>query len=302
MPTSFFDRPVTNKGPSPLTVDMDTAMAAQQGAMPPATVNENFFGENAAKSVQRANTPPDPQQQTNEALINAVNALNQNVANQSTAMNNLAAGSDPRAQMAAMAQFEQAKAQQQGYIQQFNPPEAPSTDDLLTDGEAIKSFVEKSRNWALNVARAEFAPLAQQMQSITALAEPILSESRDRAWGKAAEQLRSRGFGDENMPQLRQLTEAIAQRSYGNDWNEQQKFLMNPDAMRYASEAAYEQMGNKMPARGEAPPVGAPQGRGGKQTSSSKSSSVMDSIGKRLGIAISPETHEKFNDYKRSHG
>ena len=295
MAESFFDRPSTS-GPA---VDMATAATAASHPMtPPAEVNESFFGEAEAKAKKApdpppAAAPPDPN------MLQTMQALNQNLQQQNQVMQQMAAGSDPRAQVAAMAQFEQARQNQQQYVQQFAPPKIDDVDDLVTDGEAIKDFVEKTSSWALQVARAEYAPVMQQMQTITALAEPVLQDARDRAWEKTEGQLRDRGFQEEMMPQLRQLTEQIAQRSY-QDWNEQQKFLMNADAMRYSAEAGYEQMGGKMPLRGEGPPVNAPQSRGGQGSGGQSESPMMQQVAERLGIPISPETHQKFRDFQRS--
>ena len=298
MGNSFFDGPT---GPT-TTVDMATAAVARPSSPAPATVNEAFFGEKRVEA-RKAAVPATATQQDHvqEQLVATVAAMNKNLEQQNVAMNNLAQASDPRAQMAAMAQFEQMKAQQQNYIQQYKPPDPGDLDDLVTDGEAIKNFVERTSNWALQTARAEMAPLVQQMQAVTVLAEPVLQDARNRAWENAAAQLRTRGFQDEHLPQMRQLTEAIAQRSY-KDPTEQQKFLLNADGMRYAAEAAFEQLGNKMPARGEAPPVGAPESRGGRRPASAGASPMMQSIGERLGIEISPETHQKFNEFKKANG
>jgi len=298
MPNSFFDGPT---GPT-TTVDMKTAAVARPATLPPATVNEAFFGEK--RTAERKAAAPATTSATDQVqaqLVDTVAAMNKNIEQQNVAMQNLAQASDPRAQMAAMAQFEQMKQQQQNYIQQYKPPDAGDLDDLVTDGEAIKNFVERTSNWALQSARAEMAPLVEQMRAVTELSAPVLQDARNRAWENAAGQLRSRGFQEEHLPQMRQLTEAIAQRSY-QDPTEQQKFLLNADGMRYAAEAAYEQLGNKMPARGEAPPVGAPESRGGRRPESAGASPMMQSIGERLGIDISPETHQKFADFKRANG
>jgi len=297
MAESFFETGTKSTGPA---VDMATAAtAASHPAMPAADVNESFFGENAAKAKKEATpAPATPETQTNSALLEAVTALNTTVAQQGQVMAQMAQGSNPHNQVQAMAQFEQARQNQQAYINNLQPPKVEDVDDLVTDGEAVQTFVERSRNWALQVARAEYAPMAQQVQTLTALAEPVLQDARDRAWTKTEEQLKTRGFQDENMAELRQITEQIAQRSY-QDWNEQQKFLMNPDAMRYSAEAGYEQLGNKMPARGEAPPVNAPRSRGGQSAGGTTVSPYMAEVQKRLGIEISPETHQKFADFQR---
>lgn len=298
MAESFFDT-----GPKPGergAVDMATAAtAASHPAVPPAPVNETFFGEQEATAKKEATPePPAPEVQTNQALLGAVEALNQTVAQQGQILQQVAQGSSPANQVQAMAQFEQARQNQQAYINNLQPPKIDDVDDLVTDGEAVQSFVERSREWALQVARAEYAPMAQQVQTLSALAEPVLQDARDRAWQKTADQLEQRGFGEEQMGEMRQITEQIAQRSYP-DWNEQQKFLMNPDAMRYSAEAGYEQLGGKMPARGASPPVNAPRSRGGQSTGGSAPSPVMQQVAARLGIEISPETHAKFAEFQR---
>jgi hypothetical protein len=267
--------------------------------MDPAPVNESFFGEEASKASKEEPAQAPKEEGINRELLTAVEALNKTVENQGAVMQQMAAGSNPANQVQAMAQFEQARQAQQAYFQGLQPPTIEDVDDLVSDGEAVQSFVERSRTWALQAARAEYAPVVEQMKTITALAEPVLQDARDRAWTKTEEQLRARGFQDEQMGQLRQITEQIAQRSY-QDWNEQQKFLMNADAMRYSAEAGYEQLGGKMPARGEAPPVNAPQSRGGQSSGAASVSPYMAEVQRRLGIEISPETHQKFADFQRS--
>lgn len=304
MVQSFFDRgPATRTGGPPTAVDMETAATAtaHPGAAT-AAVEETFFGEKEAKR-REAEKPPDPAQesanQDTKNLIAAIQSQGQTVAGLQQAVQQMAASANPNAQMQAMAQFEQARAQQNNMLQQMQPPSVEDPDELVSDGEAAKDFIERSRNWALQSARAEYAPVMQQMQMITTLAEPLLNDARDRAWHKTTEQLAERGYQPEQMGELRQLTEAIATRSY-QDWQEQQKFLMNPDAMRFSAEAAFEALGNQMPARGEVPPVNAPRTRGGAQETSPKENSYMKQVGERLGIDISPETHQQMTDFQKA--
>jgi hypothetical protein len=298
MAGSFFD--TGPKSGSRGAVDMQTAAtAAAHPRVPPAEVEESFFGEREVVRKKEATPePPGPEAQTNIALLGAVEALNNTVSQQGKILQQVAQGSNPQNQVQAMAQFEQARRQQQEYINNLQPPRVEDVDELVTDGEAVQSFVERSRNWALQVARAEYAPLARQVQTLSALAEPVLQDARDRAWQKTQDQLEQRGFQPEQMAEMRQITEQIAQKSY-QDWNEQQKFLMNPDAMRYSAEAGYEQLGGKMPARGESPPVNAPRSRGGQSSGGSAPSPIMQQVAARLGIEISPETHAKFAEFQR---
>lgn len=296
---SFFRTP-TDRG----AVDIETAHETSRSRDTPmgARANTRFFGDEPEEPKPKAKQET-AKTSTDPMLMQTLQTLNETVKNQSEMLKNLQQSSDPQAQARAMAQFEDARRRQQEYVQRFNPPDQPDLDDIITDGEALHRYIEQSRDWALQVARAEYGPMAQRMEALETLAAPILDEGRERAWEKAANKLRSRGHSEESVEKMRELANRVGQASYGQDFVQHQRFLMNPDAMAYAAEAAWDQQGNRMPVRGDDPPINAPsQTRAGDRKTSEPgrgAQSLASDVERRLGITFSKDSMRKLDKFMK---
>ena len=290
---NFFERP---------TVDLADAAAATKPRWEKATVNERFFGSDP---VPDATPTPQQTQQVapaaDPAVLQTLQNLNQTIAQNSLMMQSMAAAQNPQNQVAAMAEFERNRAAQHQHLQRLQPPKAPDPDELVTDGTVAQQYIDNTRSWALQVARAEMQPMQQQMQALTSLAEPILADAHNRAWESAVGELQQRGHSAEAVPQLRQLVQQVAEASYGQDWQAQQKFLMDPKAMRYAAEAAWESAGGKMPVRNATqPPIGTPRSSSPQSTTPVAANDPMVvQVQDRLNIELGADSLAKLARFRR---